>query len=284
MKSTFHTWTVPVLLLAAAVTGAARCDDDWSLKPFSLVVTPDVRTAYITRGKVVEDRPFQSTRIRGDVELGPFGKIGCWNWSRNSLSGHRQNATRRAFTEVDYAVFWHYDLKLAEDWRISSELSRAWITFPGFHGAAQQAKRDATMLEYRSEQALVNPYLTPFWLMRRSVHPTDWMYIRTGVRRRFALTESLALVPCFFTETGNEIFFEQRYGSRGDGLRYHRGIMSVNGELTLEWRINSHITSFASLQQFDVVSEYVRRAVSGRSHPKGRRDLTYGTVGLRLSF
>ena len=270
--------------LAALASLAACADDGVSLAPFSLTVTPDVRTAYMSRGKVIEDRPFASVRFRGDVDLGAFGKFGLWQWSRHALSGHRQNATRRAFTEDDYAMFWHYDLGLAEGWFLSSEFTMDWLTFPGFHGEAQQQKRDATMVEFRVDQSLDNPYLTPFWQMRHAIHPVEWMYVHVGAKHRFRIMEDVSLTPSVFAGTGNELLFEQRFGKREYGRRYHRGIMTLNGELLLEWRVCRHVTFFASVNQYDVVSEDVRRSLSGRRHPKGRRDLVYGTCGLKIRF
>jgi hypothetical protein len=273
-----------LVALMMATLPAAQEDAGFRLEPFSLTVTPDLRTAYVSRSKVVEDRPVASVRFRGDVEIGPFGKFGLWQWSRHSLSGHRQNMTRRAFTEDDYAMFWHYDLDIAEKWRLSNELTMDWITLPGFHGEAQQMKKDASMVELRVDQSLSNPYVTPFWQMRHAIHPTEWMHVQAGVRRRFRITEDVSIIPSTFMGTGNETMFEQRFGQRDGGRRYHRGIMTLNAELLLEWRICSHVAAFASLNQYDVASEDGRRGISGQRHPKGRRDLTYGTCGLRISF
>ena len=274
-------------MYAGIADGAAQSAsgvDGFSLKPFSLTVTPDVRTAYISRSKVVEDRPVASVRFRGDVDAGFFGKFGLWQWSRHSLSRHRQNMTRRAFTEDDYAMFWHYDLDIVEGWRLVNELTMDWITLPFFHGEAKRSKKDSTMREFRVDQSLSNPYVTPFWQMRHAVHPTEWMHVQAGARRRFCVAEDVWIVPSVFAGTGNEIMFEQRFGRREDDRRYHRGIMTLNAELLLEWRINSHVTAFASLNQYDVVSQDARRGLSGQRHPKGRRDLTYGMCGLKISF
>ena len=45
------------------------------LSPFFLEMTPEVRSAYQSLGKIVEDRPMQITNIRFGYDAGAFGRI-----------------------------------------------------------------------------------------------------------------------------------------------------------------------------------------------------------------
>ena len=46
------------------------------LSPFFFEVTPEVRSSYVSLGKLVEDRPMQITNIRAGYDAGEFGRFG----------------------------------------------------------------------------------------------------------------------------------------------------------------------------------------------------------------
>ena len=76
---------------------------------FSLQLQPDVRSAYLSRGKVIEDRPVASILARGSIDLGEWGSPGVQSWDLSSLGNRRTDVHRRAFNETDLGVFWHYN-------------------------------------------------------------------------------------------------------------------------------------------------------------------------------
>jgi len=251
---------------------------------FSLLVQPDVRTAYITRGKVVEDRPMASVLTRGQVDLWEFGSLGVHSWDKSSLCDRRTDVCRRAFNETDAGVYWHYDYSFNDDWALSSEFVKYWVMLNGYTKQYRDKKSDATLNEWRVIQSLKNPYLTPFYLMRRCVHPKEWMYIRAGVMRKFPLGGGFALTPQWYAENGNERLFENRYGPRQGGGKYHSGMQASNFVLELSWTANDHLSFFVGVQQFDIVSKDARRSTKASSSRCARSDLTVGTAGCRIKF
>ena len=48
------------------------------LSPFFFEATPEVRSSYVSLGKLVEDRPMQITNIRAGYDAGDFGRF-IWN-------------------------------------------------------------------------------------------------------------------------------------------------------------------------------------------------------------
>ena len=46
------------------------------LSPFFLDVTPEVRSSYVSIGKLMEDRPMQVTNVRAGYDAGDFGRFG----------------------------------------------------------------------------------------------------------------------------------------------------------------------------------------------------------------
>ena len=251
---------------------------------FSLQLQPDVRSAYLSRGKVIEDRPVASILARGSIDLGEWGSPGVQSWDLSSLGNRRTDVHRRAFNETDLGVFWHYNYSFDEDWRLSSEVVKYWVMLPGYTAPYRERKTCATINEWRALQSLENPYVTPFYLLRRGFHPNDWLYVRAGLQRRFPLGGGFALTPQWYAENGNEWHFERRYGPRRNGGKYHSGMQASNFILELSWKATKNISFFVSAHQFDIVSADARRSVKAHSSPCMRRDLTVGTIGCRIKF
>jgi len=280
--------TVCGFLLAVAAAVSAR-GDGVDISPFSVSSQSDARTAYHSRGKIVENGPVNTALARVACEAGPLGRLGFWNWDVSSLGGSRQNVHRRAFNEVDVGVFWHYDWTLDDDgaWRLSNDLLKDWITLPGYTPEYHARKSDATISEWRFEQALVNPYVTPYYLLRKSVHPhqNEWFYARVGARHGFGLPYDLTFTPTAFAEMGNGRHFERRYGAPVDGsLHHHSGVQALNLILELSWKATRNLSVYANVQQFGLVDDDARECMKAKDTHEARRDLTIFSLGLRARF
>ncbi len=281
-----HILAVCFAALALSVAGGV-------IDPFFVNFDPCVRTAYHSRGRIIEDRPVFTTLARAGFDTkdyGDFGKIGIWNWNVSSLTGRRDATHRRPFNEMDYGIFWNYTWdfgQYGDDWKgwsLTSELLKDWMTLEGYTARYRASKSNASINEWRFGQSLNNPHATPFYLLRRGVHPYDWFYARVGVRRKFNLTDTIALTPEFFTEYGDNRLFKKRYGARLGGGRYHSGLMALNLILELSWQVSDWATVYANVHQFHVTDEDARDNIRFPATPGHRRDLTIGTVGVRFRF
>ena len=241
----------------------------------------EIQTAYLARGKVVDARPFSAQFVDGEVKLGDFGHVGGHAWSVTSLSGSGQGAPKRyAYNEVDYNLHYVYDWKIADGWTLENRVARQWVTLPGYHGDAK------TICEWHAAQALHNPYVTPYYLLRHSCQPEVWSYWDIGAKRSFALTDDLSFTVDFFGDCGDARHFASQYGPKPDapGSRYHGGLMALNLVLRLDYAITEFMSVYAFVWQFDVVSDEARDTLKATRLPEARRDLTVGGVGLALSF
>lgn len=263
-----------------------KTDGFEALKPpgFSLLVQPDIRTAYISRGKVVEDRPMFMILTRGQLNFGNLGSIGIQSWDVCSLTGRRSDVHRRAFNETDVGVYLHYDYSIADGWCLSTEVMRYWIGLPGYLEPYRSRKLNATLAEWRLSNSLRNPYVTPFYLLRRGCHPYDWLYVRAGLLRAIPLGAGFTLTPQWYAENGSENHFQRRYGPRRNGGKYHSGMMASNFFLELSWKATENLSFYATVHQFNVVSEDARRSIKTHSSRCMRSDLTVGMIGCRLRF
>ncbi|MBQ3097628.1 MAG: hypothetical protein IJC66_05675, partial [Kiritimatiellae bacterium] len=93
------------MCLLAALPSAAV-----DISPFGVNADAQFRSAYHSRMRVSEDRPVGVLDIRAHADVGPLGRVGVMNWNRSSLCNRKSHVYRRAFNEVDYAAFWHYDV------------------------------------------------------------------------------------------------------------------------------------------------------------------------------
>ena len=250
-------------------------------KWISLGAFAEIQTAYLARGMVVDSHPFSAQFVDGEVLLGDFGHVGGHAWSVSSLSRTGQGAARRnAYNEVDYNLHYVYDLKLAEDWTLENRVARQWVTLPGYRGDPH------TFCEWHGAQALHNPWVTPYWLLRHCCRPSPWNYWDVGLKRSFEVWDDLTFTIDFFGELGDAHHFAAQYGPKPDepNSRYHGGLQALNLVLRLDYKITEYFGIYAFVWQFDLVSGEARDTVKASSAPESKRDITVFGVGLSLNF
>ena len=247
----------------------------------SLSAFAEIQSAYLARGLVVDAHPFSAQYVDGEVKLGDFGHVGGYAWSVTSLSGTGQGAPKRnAYNEVDYNIHYVYDWAIAEKWTLENRVARQWVTLPGYHGNAK------TICEWQAAQALHNPYVEPYWLLRHACQPDQWNYWDVGVRKPFALTDALTFTIDFFGDMGDARHYLSQYGAKPGAAssRYHGGLQALNLVLRLDYKITENFGVYAFVWQFDIVADDARDTVKASSAPEAKRDLTVGGVGLSFNF
>lgn len=249
------------------------------LAPFSVRFTPEVRSTYLSLGKIVEDRPMQVTNLRLACDLGDFGRIGVRHWGVSSLGDRRHDLHRHLLYHVEFGPTWEHDLKLADDWSIQTDLTCSWTLYRGF----RREPSNRTYRWWQLDEALVNPYVVPFVRLRRCVDGSDYLYCRLGVRRKFALTDGFYLTPELAVDGGNARNQTRVFGRRGDGDEIGAGFFSLSPRLEFGWRMNANCSIYAWIEQYEVLG--AARAVNDRSGVRtDHNDWTHGGVGVRVNF
>lgn len=239
----------------------------------------DIETAYWARGAIVDKRPYSAQFADLSFNLDPFGRVGGYAWSVSSLAKSGQSATRRnAYNEVDYGVYYGYGLELAEDWILDTTVAKKWVTLPGYRPHA------STISEWNVSQALKNPYVTPYYLLRRAYNGQHWCYWEVGLTRSWKFLEDFTFTATVFGELGDSRHFAAQYGANPHGGRYSDGLMALNLMLRLDYAVTEWLGVFAFVHQFDVVSSDARDALDASTTPESRKDLTIGGVGITLNF
>jgi hypothetical protein len=250
------------------------------LAPFFFEFAPEVRSTYQSLGKIVEDRPMQVTSVRAGYDTGSFGRFGIRNWDVSSLTGRRYDAHRHALYHTEFGPTWQFGFEVAENWKVTGDLTRSWTIYRGFRDSAS----DKTYHWWQLDQSLENPYLVPFYRIRKCFRGNDYFYFKIGIRRRFGLSEHLSLIPSLYTEGGSSRNQTRVLGKNPDGEIWKCGVSSVSARLECVWRFNENVSAFMYVEQYEVVGNDERNANDKSSYRPAHNDWTHGGIGLRLRF
>ena len=252
------------------------------LAPFFVDVTPEVRSSYVSLGKLMEDRPMQITNVRVGYDAGMFGRFGIRNWDVSSLSDRRHDVHRRAFYHFEFGPTWQYDIELLDGWTLKSDITRSWTMYRGFK--SDYASSNKTYSWWQIEQELANPYLVPFYRLRKCFRGNDYVYFKVGVRKRLPLFKDFYLTPSVYAEGGSNRNYRRAIGTRPDGERWHSGVSSVTLRLELGWSFLEHVSAFVFVEQYEVVGQDARSVIETSDNRCAHKDWTLGGVGCRIRF
>ena len=250
------------------------------LAPFFVEVTPEVRSSYLSLGKLMEDRPMQITSVRIGYDAGEFGRFGIRNWDVSSLTDRRHDAHRRALYHTEFGPTWQHDFDITEGWRLTSDITRSWTIYRGF----ENGKSNRTYHWYQIGQSLENPYVVPFYRLRRCFHGNDYLYFMVGVRKKLAFLDDFYLTPSVYVDGGNSRNYNRAIGTRPDGERWHSGVSSVTFRLELGWLVCENVSAFMFVEQYEVVGQAARHAIEASTYRCAHKDWTLGGVGCRIRF
>ena len=250
------------------------------LSPFFFEATPEARSTYQSLGKIVEDRPMQITNVRFGYDAGAFGRFGVRNWDVSSLTDRRHDAHRHALYHTEFGPTWQYDFDIIDGWSLKSDLTRSWTLYRGF----ADGSGNKTYHWYQFDQSLENPYLVPFYRLRRCFRGNDYLYFKAGIRKKIALAEDFYVTPSVFVEGGSSRNNSRVLGEKPEDGRWGSGVSSVSFRLEFGWSVCECMTAFAYVEQYEVVGGEARRANKESSYTCAHNDWTHGGVGLRLRF
>jgi hypothetical protein len=252
------------------------------LSPFFVEVSPEIRSTYVSLGKLMEDRPMMVVGSRVGFDAGDFGRFGIRNWEVSSLTDRRIDAHRHAAYHSEFGPTWQYNLELAEKWRFTSDFTRSWTVYRGFKGNSASSNR--TYHWWQVEQALDNPYIVPFWRLRRCVHGNEYFYFKFGGRRRFNVWDGISVIPSVFAEGGSSKCLERVVGKKPGGGHWKGDVSSVSFRLELNWSLSKSISLFAYAEQYMVVGGDKRSANADNPYLCAHNDWTHGGFGARFKF
>lgn len=281
MKKTFATVAAAAAICAqAASAGNSGETESPAFAPkLSFNAYADVETAYLSRGRILDSRPFTVQFASIEAGFDFLGSIETAIWTQSPLSGSGSSASyrQRAFPEEDYILRYYYDVDFAEGWRLRNGIGHMWVTCPGYKGEHSTG-------EFQFLQSLRTPWITPYWKIRAQHHPDCETYWAVGAKRSFDIIENLSLTIDFYGDICDARFLENHYGGNKSGKGWDDGLQALNLVFRLDYRLTEHVGLYAYVGQFSLVASDTRDAVKSRKVPEARRDLTHGGVGVAVSF
>lgn len=247
------------------------------------LVKVDVNTAYLSLGSIISDRGCWFGEVDFVQHLSDFGRIVLGFWTYSDIDNPYTYRRRDWFNEQDPYVFYGYDLEFAEGWHLNQQIGYIYVTLDGYRGASKSAN-DETFVEWTYMGELATPFLTPTWEVRAVQDLGTYVY--PGVRREFALTESLSIVPHANLGGGSGRWNRNRYGSLREGDRLGAGLQTVNYGLRLEYRLSANLTAYTDVCGFNALNGSVRRQVNARKDAgqSVRADIMHATIGFAVHF
>ena len=239
----------------------------------------DIETAYICRGYIWDTRPYSAQSVDAVVDFDKFGRTEAtvWTYSAMSSKGTSADMSRYAYPEIDYILRYYYDIEIADGWRLQNGVGRQWVTNPGYHGGH-------TLTDWQALQVLHNPWLTPYWRLRVIRKPIKELFLVVGVKRSFSLMEDLTLTLDLSSDIGDNRHYVNLYGLKDGGRNYRGGLKDISLIARLDYTIIEHVSLFAFVGQFCLVSDDARDAVKAIKAPEARRDITFGGAGVAIDF
>ena len=242
---------------------------------------PEIRTTYQSLGKIVEDRPMQLTNIRFGFDTGAFGRIGVRNWDVSSLTDRRNDVHRHALYHWEFGPTWEYDLKFTDEWKLHTDVTRSWTIY---QGSVDHAK-NLTYHWWQIDQSLENPYLVPFYRIRRAYHTSDYLYFKIGFRRKFRFGKDFYLTPSIRVEGGNARHYKWVFGKNENGGDWGAGgVSSLTFALEGGWDVTDWCTIYGFVEQYEVVGAAARATNDVYDYDCAHNDWTHGGIGVRFSF
>jgi hypothetical protein len=252
------------------------------IAPFFVEVSPEIRSSYISLGKLLEDRPMALIGSRIGIDTGDLGRFSLRNWEESSLTDRLVDTHRHVFYNSEFGISWQYVQKITETWKVYNDLSMSWTIYRGWKGASVGSNH--TYKWCQIEQALINPYVVPFWRLRKYVHGTDYFHFRVGAYRKIPLWTDWSVTPSVFTEGGDAVCVNRIVGRKPGGGDWNGGVAAASARIELGWLMSEHVSLFVFAEQYMVVGGEERRANRAGSYVCAHNDWTLGGFGARIKF
>lgn len=230
-------------------------------------------------GGLYDSLPEASQVLDWHQGLGRFGYL-CGFYSLYSSLHDRQHSVHRAaFNDMDGDVCYGYDINLAPDIVLRTYGGPYFDVPVGYHGAHMKCWGPIVF------QHLENPYVTPYWGGLWLREPQRKGRVKAGLRKKFDITDDLALSMFAEGVWMDKRRFNLRYGGEPQhGTLGGGAVAFVLSGIRLDWKMTDSVKLFASYTQYDLVNPQARRSVRRRGRYCDKCDWPIARVGLSYSF
>lgn len=250
------------------------------LGPITVDFAPEVRSTYQSLGKIVEDRPMQVLNVRVGYKVCDNVRIGVRTWDVSSLTDRRADDHRHFMYHTEFGPTLTFTVPINDDWKVRSDITRSWTMYRGF----DNKNSDKTYHWWQLDQNLANPYVVPFYRVRKCFRGNDYFYFKFGLRKYIEITDSIYIMPSVFVEGGSSRNQVRCFGEKENGGRWRSGISSVSFRLEAGWKFYTDMLAFVYVEQYEVVGNDARSANRDYDYDCAHNDWTHFGIGVRMRF
>ena len=241
----------------------------------------EVHTAYIssTSGGTGETRPMLTQTFSGAYRLGEWGRVGGYVWARSALTGQKDKYRRRAFECFEYGIDYSYTWQFARDFGLYNYLDHLWSPAPGWY------EHDHPLWGVVIEQALNNPWITPYYRFLGAYYPSQWETLKIGVRQPFdVLFEGFVVMPYAEIIGGDSRRYKAKYGDDPFDTYCSIGPFASELGVVATYKVSKFISTRFRLRNWNLLNH------SARKHERSRAEswhvcwLPAATLAIDLTF
>ena len=272
-------WRNGIVLLSVGCAAVASPSESSPYR-FTGRLSAEFETAYLSpSGTLCDTRPTALQNLDWVLHFGDYGRLYGYGAFLSMLHDKQHEMHRPAFNEFEGGAFYGYDWRLSNDVTLFNGAGGVWNPLFGYRNGY-----DDTLWEFRYFQSLENPCLTPYWDTLTLIEPAQWTRLRLGVRRDFAICETVTLSAWADCVWGCKRRFAARYGDEPECRFLGGAFCTSTVGLQLSWHFAENWCVYAKVRQFDTINRQARRAEKRKDAYYARRDLTIGTVGIAYDF
>ena len=234
------------------------------LQDFDFKVRNELHSAYISSssGGTGETRPMLTQTVSGYYRLGEWGKIGGYAWTRSALTDQKDDYRRRAFECFEYGIEYFYTWKFADRLALYNYFDHLWSPAPGWY------EHDPPLHGVILEQALINPWVTPYYKFLGVYYPNQWETLKLGLRQPFlGLYEGLVVTPYAEIVGGDRRRYRSKYGDDPFDTYCSIGPFATEFGMILTYKVSDLISTRLRLRNWNLVNRSAREHEKGRDEP-----------------
>lgn len=243
----------------------------------------DVRSANITRGSIVNPEPIQC--FTGGIE-GRMGEpddmfganhAGIRVWTCNHLTSSRDNLMTRCFNETDPSLYFRSRREIAEGFLLMCETGPTWVLYRSFKNVPTHHEA-----EWRFRAEVETPWVTPYFFLRQTFLPYSLTYWLTGVKRTFAVSERISVMPYSHLDWGAGNLFDFKYGELHGHIR--GGVSALDVGVRMDYALHEHVFLWAQLDGYTIINRKIRQANETRGSVTSRNGIVVFSTGVGVRF
>ena len=135
------------------------------------------------------------------------------------------------------------------------------------------------------EQALNNPYATPYYKFLGAYFPNQWETLKLGVRQPYKFLDGrLAATPYVELISGDRRRYKSKYGAEPDETYCSMGPFASEFGLVLMYKIAEHISTRLRLRNWNLLDRSARERERERDEPWHVCWLPAATLAVDITF